>query len=126
MEQKILAFRDHIIGALDELERELHRTKADWEQKKGPFHEDGYVYRENLVVFEEELAAVARTRRMILDMDISGYREISGYHARVIAELKKAAASAVLLAVLLRSGIALIIRLVERMADEAALRPFCK
>lgn len=122
MEQRILAFRGHIIGALDELERELHRTKADWEEKKGPFHEDGYVYRENLVVFEEELAAVVRTRQIILAMDISGYSEIADYRSRVIDELKAAAAASVLL----RSGIALIIRLVERMGDDSASRPFCQ
>jgi hypothetical protein len=122
MEQKIRAFRDHIIGALDELERELHRTKADWEEKKGVFHEEGYVYRENLVVFEEELAGVTRTREMLLAMDISSFQEITDYHARVVEELKKTAASSVLL----RSGIAIIIRMVERMGDEAASRPFCQ
>jgi hypothetical protein len=122
MEQRILAFRGHIIGALDELERELHRTKADWEEKKGPFHEDGYVYRENLVVFEEELAAVARTRQIILAMDISGYTEIADYRSRVIDELKAAAAASVLL----RSGIALIVRLVERMGEDTTIRPFCQ
>jgi hypothetical protein len=122
MEQRILAFRGHIIGALDELERELHRTKADWEEKKGPFHEDGYVYRENLVVFEEELAAVARTRQIILTMDISGYTEIADYRSRVIDELKAAAAASVLL----RSGIALIVRLVERMGEDTTIRPFCQ
>jgi hypothetical protein len=122
MEQKIRAFRDHIFGALDELERELHRTKVDWEEKKGVFHDEGYVYRENLVVFEEELAAVGRTREMLLAMDISEFREITEYRARVIEELKKTGASSVLL----RSGIAIIIRLVERMGDDAASRPFCQ
>ena len=122
MEEKIRAFRDHILEALDELERELHRTKADWEKSKGVFHEEGYVYRENLAVFEEELAAVERTRQLLLKMDISGFREITDYHARVIEELQKTAASSMLL----RTGIALIIRMIRRMSDDPSLRPFCQ
>jgi hypothetical protein len=122
MEQKIRAFRDAIIGALDELERELHRTKADWEEKKGVFHDEGYVYRENLAVFEEELAGVARTREILLGMDMSGFRETADCRARVIEELKKTASSSMLL----RSGIAIIIRMIERMSDEPSVRPFCQ
>lgn len=121
MEARIRAFRDHILGALDELERELHRTKADWEQKKGVFHEEGYVYRENLAVFSEELAAVDRTRTMIVSMDISRFTEIDDYRNWVIEELERAAAASMLL----RSGIALIVRLIRGMDGEAAVRPFC-
>jgi hypothetical protein len=121
MEARIRTFRDHILGALDELESELHRTKADWEQKKGVFHEEGYVYRENLAIFAEELAAVQRTRGMIVEMDISRFTEIAEYRDWVIAELERAASASMLL----RSGIALIIRLIRGMDGEATVRPFC-
>ena len=121
MEEKIRAFRDQIMGALGVLQNELHGTKTDWEQNKGVFQNEGYVYREDLVVFEVELAAVERTRRMLEDMDIGGFSEISDYRARVIEALERASASSVLL----RSGIALIIKLIHGMSDDAAVRPFC-
>lgn len=121
MEEKIRAFRNHILEALDELERELHRTKADWEEKKGVFHDEGYVYRENLLVFEEELTGVRRTREIITAMDGSGFSEISDFRAEVIAVLEKTAKASVLL----RSGIAIIVKLIKGMDNGTAPPPFC-
>jgi hypothetical protein len=121
MEEKIRAFRNHILEALDELERELHRTKADWEEKKGVFHDEGYVYRENLLVFEEELTGVRRTREIITAMDASGFSEISDFRAEVIAVLEKTAKASVLL----RSGIAIIVKLIKGMDNGTAPPPFC-
>jgi len=121
MEEKIRAFRNHILEALDELERELHRTKADWEEKKGVFHDEGYVYRENLLVFEEELTSVRRTREIITAMDASGFSEISDFRAEVIAVLEKTAKASVLL----RSGIAIIVKLIKGMDNGTAPPPFC-
>jgi len=121
MEEKIRAFRNHILEALDELERELRRTKADWEEKKGVFHDEGYVYRENLLVFEEELTSVRRTREIITAMDASGFSEISDFRAEVIAVLEKTAKASVLL----RSGIAIIVKLIKGMDNGTAPPPFC-
>jgi hypothetical protein len=121
MKEKIRAFREHILESLDELERELHRTKADWEEKKGVFHDEGYVYRENLAVFEEELTSVRHTREIITAMDASRFSEISAFRAEVIATLEKTAKASVLL----RSGIAIIVRLVKLMDDGTAKPPFC-
>jgi len=121
MEEKIRAFRNHILEALDELERELRRTKADWEEKKGVFHDEGYVYRENLLVFEEELTGVRRTREIITAMDASGFSEISDFRAEVIAVLEKTAKASVLL----RSGIAIIVKLLKGMDNGTAPPPFC-
>jgi hypothetical protein len=121
MQDAIRAFREQILCALDELERDLARTRADWEQKKGVFHDEGYVYRENLLVFDEELAAVQRTRRFLMGMDAEGFTKISEYHARVIEELEKAASASVLL----RSGFAIIVKLVRGMSEDPSLRPFC-
>ena len=121
MEEKIRAFRNHILEALDELERELRRTKADWEEKKGVFHDEGYVYRENLLVFEEELTGVRRTREIITAMDASGFSEISDFRAEVIAVLEKTAKASVLL----RSGIAIIVKLIKGMDNGTAPPPFC-
>ena len=121
MKEKIRAFREHILESLDELERELHRTKADWEEKKGVFHDEGYVYRENLAVFEEELSAVRRTRDIITAMDASGFSEISEFRADVIATLERTAKASVLL----RSGIAIIVRLIKLMDDGTVKPPFC-
>ena len=121
MEEKIRAFRNHILEALDELERELHRTKADWEEKKGVFHDEGYVYRENLLVFEEELTGVRRTREIITAMDASGFSEISDFRAEVIAVLEKTAKASVLL----RSGIAIIVKLIKGMDNGTAPPLFC-
>lgn len=121
MEEKIRVFRDHILEALDELERELHRTKTDWEEKKGVFHDEGYVYRENLVVFEEELSAVRRTREIFTAMDASRFSEISEFRTEVIATLEKTAKASMLL----RSGIAIILQLIKRMDNGTAKLPFC-
>lgn len=121
MEEKISAFRNHILEALNELEHELQRTKADWEQKKGVFHDEGYVYRENLMVFEEELTGVRRTREIITTMDASRFSEISEFRAEVIATLEKTAKASVLL----RSGIAIIIKIIKGMDDGTAKPLFC-
>jgi hypothetical protein len=121
MDEKIRTFRNHILEALDELERELHRTKADWEEKKGVFHDEGYVYRENLLVFEEELTGVRRTREIITAMDASGFSEIADFRAEVIAVLEKTAKASVLL----RSGIAIIVKLIKGMDNGTAPPPFC-
>ncbi len=51
-----------ILEQVDELEREIGRTRADWQEKKGIFHDEGYVYRENLALLDEELRGVQLTR----------------------------------------------------------------
>lgn len=86
-------------------ERDPGRTKADWEQKKGVFHDEGYVDKENL----------------LQEMDAPGFTKILEYHARLIEELEKAAAASVLL----RSGFAIIIRPVRAMSEDPSRRPFC-
>ncbi len=53
---------------------------------------------------------------------MTGFREIADCRAWVIEELKKTASTSVLI----RSGIAIIIRMIQRMGDEPASRPFCQ
>jgi len=113
MKEKLELFKKHVLEQLDELERELERTKGDWEQRKGVFRDEGYVYKENLNIFEAELLSVKKTRQVIEQIDLSLCEEISDFKARVISELEDMYDSSVLL----RSGIAIIIGLINRIAD---------
>jgi hypothetical protein len=73
------------------------------EEKKGVFHDEEYVYRKNLLVFEKELTGAQRTREMITAMDTSRFSEISDFRAEAIA---------------------IIIQLIKRMNNGTAPPPF--
>jgi hypothetical protein len=111
METKAAVFMQRILEQVDELEREIGRTRADWQQKKGTFHDEGYVYRENLALLDEELRGVHVTRAALAAMDVSAFATLDELKSRVIDELERRYREAVLM----RSGIAIILGLVRRM-----------
>ncbi|MCX7030261.1 MAG: hypothetical protein NTU62_09090 [Spirochaetes bacterium] len=111
MEKKRAAFMQRILEQIDELERELGRTRADWQERKGVFHDEGYVYRENLALLDEEVRGVHRTREALAGMDLSEFTEVDDLRARVISELEDRYDSSMHM----RSGIAIIINLVRRL-----------
>jgi hypothetical protein len=111
METNAALFMQRILEQVDELEREIGRTRADWREKKGTFHDEGYVYRENLALLDEELRGVHVTRAALAAMDVSTFATLDELKARVIEELERRYRAAVLM----RSGIAIILGLVRRM-----------
>ena len=111
MEKKCAAFMQRILEQIDELERDLVRTRTDWQEHKGVFHDEGYVYRENLALFDEELRGVQLTRAALAGLDLSTFTDVDSLRARVIAVLEERYQSFVLM----RSGIAIIINMVRSM-----------
>jgi hypothetical protein len=111
METMCAAFMQRVLEQIDELERDLERTRADWQERKGVFHDEGYVYRENLALLDVELRGVRSTRTALADFDLSSFTDVDELRAQIIAELEKRYRSFVLM----RSGIAIILNLVRRL-----------
>jgi hypothetical protein len=100
-----------ILEQVDELERDLARTRADWQERKGVFHDEGYVYRENLALFDLELRGVHLTREALAGVDLSTFTDVNALRERIIGVLEDRYRSFVLM----RSGIAIIINLVRKL-----------
>jgi hypothetical protein len=111
METKCAVFMQRILEQVDVLERDLERTRADWQERKGVFHDEGYVYRENLALFDLELRGVHLTRKELAELDLSSFTDIDALRTRVIEVLEDRYRSLVLM----RSGIAIIINMVRRL-----------
>ena len=118
MEAGCQEFKSRILVHLDLLESELHRMKSDWELRQADASSGGYVFRENLNVFEEELSSVRRTRELIEAMDCSLYSKPRDFKARIISELEDIYDSSVLL----RSGLAIILNMISHIDDETDTR----
>lgn len=111
MEKKCAAFMQRILEQIDALERDLVRTRTDWQEHKGVFHDEGYVYRENLALFHEELRGVQLTRASLAGLDLSTFTDVDALRTRIIAILEDRYRSFVLM----RSGITIIINMVRSM-----------
>ncbi len=105
------AFLRRILDQVDELEHEIGRTRADWQEKKGTVHDEGYVYRENLALLDEELRGVHTTRAALAGIDPASFPDVDALRHRVLDVLEER----YLTFVLMRSGIAIIMNLVRRM-----------
>jgi hypothetical protein len=111
MEKMCAAFMQRVLEQIDELERDLARTRKDWQERKGVFHDEGYVYRENLALLDVELRGVHLTREALAGLDLSTFTDVDTLRAQVISVLQERYRSFVLM----RSGIAIIINLVRRL-----------
>jgi hypothetical protein len=111
METDCAEFLRRILDQVDELEREIGRTRADWQEKKGTFHDEGYVYRENLALLDEELRGVHLTRAALAGIDPASFPDPEALRRKVLEALEERYHSFVLM----RSGIAVIMNLVRRM-----------
>ena len=111
MERKCAAFMQRVLEQIDELERDLARTRTDWQERKGVFHDEGYVYRENLALLDEELRGVHLTRAALAGFDLSSFCDVDELRAQVISVLEERYRSFVLM----RSGIAIIINMVRKL-----------
>jgi hypothetical protein len=111
MEKMCAAFMQRVLEQIDELERDLARTRKDWQERKGVFHDEGYVYRENLALFHEELRGVRLTREALAGLDLSAFTDVDALRARVIGILEERYRSFVLM----RSGLTIIINMVRKL-----------
>ena len=114
METKLQTYKDHVIELLDKMHGDVHGTKADWEKRKGVFKDGGYVYKENLNIFESEIHSVQKVKEMVLSMDISGYDTISDFKAHLISELEDLYDRSMHI----RSGISIIIETIKRFDEK--------
>jgi hypothetical protein len=111
MEKKCAAFMRRVFEQIDELERDLARTRRDWQERKGVFHDEGYVYRENLALLDEELRGVHLTREALAALDLTSFSDVDALRTNVISVLEERYRSFVLM----RSGIAIIINMVRKL-----------
>ncbi len=116
MEKKLESFLKHILVTLDKLEAELKKTERDWIERKGIFQKEGYVYRENMNVFDNELKSIAKTKELINNIDLKQFNTVDDFKAKVISELEDLYDQSILM----RSGISLIINLINRV-DKTSL-----
>ena len=113
MEKKLLAFKDHVISLLNKIENDVGRTKNDWQERKGVFRDGGYVYKENLNVFANEIHSIQNITNLINTMDLSEYDTVADLKAHIISELEDLYDQAMLM----RSGIAIIIHFIEELDE---------
>lgn len=116
MEKKLKSFKEHIITTLREVEKDLKKTQREWEKSKGVFKSKGYVYKENINVFKNELKSINKILEIIENIDISKYENVKDFKATIISKLEDLYDQSVLM----RSGINLVIRNINRI-DEKAL-----
>lgn len=116
MENKLKGFKEHIINTLKEVEQDLKRSQQEWEEGKGVFKSKGYVYKENINVFKNELKSITKTMEIIEEINISRYDNAKDFKATIISKLEDLYDQSVLM----RSGINLVIKHINRV-DEKAL-----
>ncbi|RKX81989.1 MAG: hypothetical protein DRP57_10890 [Spirochaetes bacterium] len=116
MEKKLKSFKEHIISTLREVENDLKKNQREWEESKGVFKNKGYVYKENINVFKNELKSIAKTREIIEGIDISKYNNVKDFKATIISKLEDLYDQSILM----RSGINLVMRNIYRV-DEKSL-----
>ena len=116
MEKKLKSFKEHIISTLREVENDLKKNQKEWEESKGVFKNKGYVYKENINVFKNELKSITKTREIIEGIDTSKYDNAKDFKATIISKLEDLYDQSVLM----RSGINLVMRNINRV-DEKSL-----
>ena len=113
METKLQSYKDHVIELLHKMDADIRRTKGDWEKRRGVFRDGGYVYKENLNIFESEIHSIQTVKEMVQSMDISGYDTINDFKAHLISELEDLYDRSVLI----RSGISIVIETIKRFDE---------
>ncbi|NOY08262.1 MAG: hypothetical protein GXP33_05430 [Spirochaetes bacterium] len=116
MKKKLEVFKERIVKTLKDMEIDLIKTEKEWEQRKGVFKSKGYVYKENINVFNNELKSIKKTMEIIEEIDITGFKMIKDFKATMISKLEDLYDQSVLM----RSGLNLIIRTIYKV-DENAL-----
>ncbi len=88
---RIKHYKKRLINKMNALIEEINRDKEEFkrEYKKTHIKPDGYVLRENLTVFDEELEAVEHFKRWIENLDEGQYNEIDEFKNTVLKELKR-------------------------------------
>ena len=115
MEKKLQAFLSHILSSLEKMESDLKRTRNEWIERKGVFQKEGYVYRENMNVFENELNSIRKTKEIINKIDLKIFDNVKDFKAKMISELEDLYDQSVLM----RSGIGLIIKNINSVDEES-------
>ncbi len=115
MKEKLESFKNYIIRILNELEADLKKNEMEWIEKKGVFKSEGYVYKENINAFENEIKSVQKTREIIQKIDISDFDNVSDLKARIISELEDLYDRSVLM----RSGVNLVIKHINRISESS-------
>ncbi len=115
MKEKLEAFKNYIIRILNEVEADLKKNEMEWIEKKGVFKNEGYVYKENINAFENEIKSVQKTREIIEKIDISAFDKVSDLKAKIISELEDLYDRSVLM----RSGVNLVIKHITRLSESS-------
>lgn len=110
MRTRLEIYKKQISELLDKIERDVANTKSEWEQRKGVFKDGGYVYKENLNVFEAEIHSIQRVKELVRSIDVAGYDTIYDFKAHIISELEDLYDRAVLM----RSGISIVIDTIKK------------
>lgn len=106
-------FRNHVLELLEKIEHDIGKTKRDWQEEKGVFGDGGYVYKENLNIFESEIHSIQKVKSLINELDLSEYDTVADLKAHLISELEDVYDQSVLM----RSGIAIIIHFLEALDE---------
>ena len=90
-EERIKHYKKRLMNKMNALIEEIKKDREEFkrEYKKTHIKPDGYVLRENLTVFDEELEAVQHFKKWIENQDESKYNEINEFKNVVLKELKR-------------------------------------
>ncbi len=115
MKDKLQSFKDYIIRILNELESDLRKNEIDWIEKRGVFKNEGYVYKENINVFQNEIKSIQKMREVIEEIDISQFTNVTDFKAKIISELEDLYDQSVLM----RSGLNLVIKHLHKISEDS-------
>lgn len=85
---RIDMFKRTIIFGVEQLNIYLETKKEDFEKNSNYKNSNESVYRENLVVYEEEVLYISRTLDIIKKYDVSKYDSVESFKAQLLIDIK--------------------------------------
>lgn len=111
MKKRIIEYKNRLINKSNALIEEIEKEREEFENNYPKTHvkSDGYVLRENVATFKEEIEAIKSFRQMVEKMDPESFNSVEEFKDKVLKELERMYQSYTLL----RAGLRIVIECVK-------------
>lgn len=115
MDEKINEFKKILLHRMDELINEIEKDKSRYrkEYEKIFYKKDGYVLKENLATYDEEIEAINDAKKMIKNINIEKIESINECRMIILKHLEMMYNKVTRL----RAGIKIIIECMKQMSE---------
>ncbi len=115
MDEKIKKFKENLLHRMDELINEIEKDKSRYckEYEKIFYKKNGYVLKENLATYDEEIEAINDAKKMIENINIEKIESINECRMIILKHLEMMYNKVTRL----RAGIKIIIECMKQMSE---------